>query len=265
MNIPDEIDAAMEAKPPEKPRQYIGASIIGSDCIAYLALSLRGFPNDQPPPRVRRVFRLGHLIENEVIEALRDAGYHVWDRDPLTGRQFEYQDFGGHIAFHMDGKIEGRDEKVRILEIKSMNSERFNSFRTSGLRRSHPAYYAQVQFEMGYTGYDEAVLVAYCKNDSSYHAEVIEFDLIYFEALRAKAEAALSPGAKRIADQPDDWRCRFCFKKTACWGSPELTPSCANCANSLPSPDGRWHCVLHEREAVALCPKWQRWRPDDKG
>ena len=49
-------------------RSYIGASMAGTECIAQLALSLRGFPDDEPDPKLKRIFRDGHRIEDEVIK-----------------------------------------------------------------------------------------------------------------------------------------------------------------------------------------------------
>ena len=49
------------------PRQYIGASIIGNDCTAYIAYCLRGFPEDPIKPKMMRIFTLGHKIEDIVI------------------------------------------------------------------------------------------------------------------------------------------------------------------------------------------------------
>ena len=67
MKLAELINEAYEKQKDEKPREYIGASIIGNDCEALIAFSLRGFPNDPIPYRLQRIFRDGHRIENDVI------------------------------------------------------------------------------------------------------------------------------------------------------------------------------------------------------
>ena len=53
------IDAGYDAHAVEKARQYIGASIIGNQCDAYIALSLRCFPNNAVDPQLKCIFQLG--------------------------------------------------------------------------------------------------------------------------------------------------------------------------------------------------------------
>ncbi|MFO0448260.1 MAG: hypothetical protein ACK52I_06285, partial [Pseudomonadota bacterium] len=109
----------------EKPRQYIGASSVGAPCDAQVAFSLRGFPEDPIEPRVRRIFKLGHIIEDMVVADLKKAGFHVYDRDSLTGKQYAYSEHGGHVRAHADGLIDLGDGELRVLEIKSVNAEGF--------------------------------------------------------------------------------------------------------------------------------------------
>ena len=56
-SIEELIDKAYEDKEREDPRRYIGASGVGHSCNAYLSYCLRGFPESDPIPKVKRIFR----------------------------------------------------------------------------------------------------------------------------------------------------------------------------------------------------------------
>ena len=133
------IDEGYAREKRERARDYIGASGIGSACDAELAYSLRGFPNTDPDPRLKRIFRLGHILEDEVVRDLKlKADVRVWEKDGLTGRQHTYSELGGHVVCHMDGHIQLDDEVLRVLEIKSMNEASFKKFQKDGVKISPP-------------------------------------------------------------------------------------------------------------------------------
>jgi hypothetical protein len=268
------IDESWATRDPEPERTYIGASGIGDECEAYQAFSLRGFPGTDPDkPNVLRIFRDGHRIEDEVVADLRKAGIEVLEVDPDTGKQFNYSAAGGHIQGNADGKVNlgsipnlGLDVWA-ILEIKSMNEKKWKEFKGKGVRISHPKYYSQMQFLMGFDGeLKHALLVAYNKNTSEYWAQVVEFDELHFALLLARAEAASNTRPERISNKGiNGWPCRFCFKKDACWNpSLEIPQVCRTCTHSEPTDDGGWYCGLHDHHAHLPCGDWERWVPLDK-
>ena len=128
MKLAELINEAYEKQKDEKPREYIGASIIGNDCEALIAFSLRGFPNDPIPYRLQRIFRDGHRIENDVIFDIKKAKVRVMEVDPFTGKQWAFQGFGGHAVGHADGMIEDAEGQSMLLEIKSMNDKKWTEF-----------------------------------------------------------------------------------------------------------------------------------------
>src|SRR5690606_18130753 len=121
-----EIDSAYLRAAPRESRRYIGASCIGDPCDARLAFELRGFPTDDPPaPAQLRIFKLGHTIEELVIEDLLLAGFDV------VGQQDEGVDFGGHFLCHVDVRLRTYpkmeldweadvEPSLEIVEIKGM-------------------------------------------------------------------------------------------------------------------------------------------------
>jgi CRISPR/Cas system-associated exonuclease Cas4 (RecB family) len=261
----NKIDAAYAAQPEEPARSYIGASVIGNPCIAYLSFCLRGFPNTPPRPGAKRIFLLGHKLERQVIEDLRKAGYVVHEKDPLSGRQHEWQMFGGHISSHADGLIELDGGVIALLEIKSMNDASWSKFQLYGVKTSHSGYHDQMQLMMGKSGIRRALFTAYNKNNSQYHDELVDFDRWTFEALLAKAELAMKDQGRKVATDESDWRCKGCFKLGVCWrGEKPATLYCKHCKHATPATDGTWWCSKHARTTAVICPDFELYHPKER-
>lgn len=257
------IDVGYDSKGRGKARQYIGASIIGNQCDAYISLCMRGFPEDPPPAFLKRIFNLGHILEDEIVKDLkRQANLRVWEVDGVTGKQHTYEQWGGHVVCHTDGHIELDDGVLRILEIKSMNNNSFTKFQDKGVSVSHPHYYEQVQMMMGMSGFDESLFIAMNKDNCRYHAEIVPFDEFAFSHIKMRIEQALSGRPqKRISNDPQDWRCSGCFKRSSCWGRMEPQEECATCKHSAPRQDGGWQCELHGKEAIETCASYEKYKP----
>lgn len=256
------IDAGYDAEPRKRARDYIGASAIGHPCDALLALSLRGMPDDPPVAKLKRIFMMGHMLESRVVRDLKDkADLRVWEVDGLTSRQFAYEAWGGHISCHADGQVEVDDE-LMLLEVKSMNAASFTKFKNEGVKYSHPRYYAQVQMMMGMSGFRRTLFIAICKDNSEYHIEYVDFDPIEASFIESRVERVLKGDAKRIATDPADWRCKDCFKRSACWARVDPSEAaCQTCQHAKPTPDGGWHCTLLDKIAVDPCDRWTSYRP----
>ena len=264
-DIVEAIDTGYRNKKIQEARQYIGASGVGTPCDAALAFSLRGFPEPQINPRTQRIFALGHLLEDLVVKDLKEnADVRVWEVDGMTGRQYSYHLYGGHVSCHMDGHIETDDQIVRVLEIKSMNDASHKKFLKNGVKDAHPKYYSQLQMMMGMSGFKEAVFVAISKNTSEYGAEIVEYDDIHYHFLLSKVERVMSGQAVKISDNQDSFSCRFCFKKAVCWEGLEAPVRCETCAFAFPREDGGWHCDKHDREAIHACQEYQVYKPKEK-
>ena len=245
----------------EKPRAYIGASSVGHDCTAMLSYSHRGYPNTAPDQKLKRIFRDGHRIEYIVISDMAKAGVHVMEKDPLTGKQWRYTDYHGNAMGNADGIMETEDG-MAIVEIKSMNDAKFKEFSKKGVKYSHPMYYAQMQYMMGLSNIEKAVLVSYNKNTSDYHHEWVDFEIFYYNSLKQKVENIILGHGTKISHDEADWRCRGCFKRDACWQGkePEKTMrTCGNATSSLSSAD--WTC---SKGCVDVCKNWVRYEPNAK-
>jgi hypothetical protein len=254
------INVAYANEPRQKPRSYIGASGIGSPCTAEISFALRGFPDNATMPRLKRIFKLGYHIEDVVVADLKRAGLRVMDKDGLTGKQFAYLEFGGHVRCHTDGMVEIEDE-VLLLEVKSMGDGPFGKFKTSGVKISHPKYYAQVQMGMGLSGTRRCLFIAYCKNNSEYHIEFVEFDDFEWAFIKEKVERVLSGQGRKISKDDTDWRCRDCLKSDVCWREPPVPLLCSTCRHASPMETGGWHCDKHGFATTEACKDWEVYEP----
>jgi hypothetical protein len=259
------IDRAYDANPrTSPPRSYIGASGLGNECDAYLELCLRGFEDGSIKPKTRRIMDLGTKIEDMVIADLRLAGYTVQDRDPKTGKQWEWKMYGGHMQSHADGVISLGSNPPCLLEVKSMNDDYFNKFRLHGLAKSHPKYVSQCQTLMGMSGYGRTMVVGYNKDKSLYAHEFIHVDPLVWQAQKQRVEDVAGRRNVRAGRDENRWPCSMCFKKFACWHAQGAPRNCAGCIHAKPVDDGTWHCELHNKQATAVCPSWQVFQPKPK-
>lgn len=264
--VVDTIDAGYAQEERGEARCYIGASMAGTDCIAQLSLSLRGFPDVDPDPQLKRIFFAGHRIEDWVVKDLkRKADLRVYEIDDMTGRQHRREWLNGHVVCNSDGLVDFEDGSEKaILEIKSMNDANFTKFRTNGVKASHRKYYRQMMMMMAMFRIERCLFVAYNKNNSQYHAEIVPFDQEEWDTMYVKIQAALDGQAERVASEPEDWRCKSCFKRESCWEIPDVSPACRFCKNSFANKNGGWTCKLDGREVFEACSKYEMFRPTQK-
>ena len=246
----------------EKPRAYIGASGVGQACDASIAFSFRGYPDTPPDPRLSRIFRDGHRIEYVVVSDMKKAGIHVMEKNPMTGKQWRFEGYGGLVMGNADGLVE-IDEQTVGLEIKSMNDAKHKEFVRKGIKGSHPQYFDQMQFMMGLSGIQRFLMVAYNKNTSAYHHEYVDFDEFRYAYLTAKVERVISNEAHKVSEDESDWRCRGCFKRDACWhGAMPEEMTVRTCGNSYAEPDGTWKCNVCDG---VNCTDWTIYKPKPRG
>lgn len=263
--IVEKIDHAYAMEPEDKARSYIGASSIGTKCDAEIAYSLRGFPGTPPEPRTKRIFRDGHRIERTVVSDLRKAGFRILEVDETTGRQWRFELAGGHIVCNTDGliDIEG-NEQLDLLEIKSMNNRMFTTFKSKGVKVSHPKYWDQIQMMGGMGALRRCVFIAYNKDNSEYWVEIVEIDPMEWAFIKTRIETVWRGEAAKVSSDPASFLCRFCFKQGVCWEGKAVESVCRTCAHASPTTDGGWWCREHDAKAISPCSSWQVYKPMDK-
>lgn len=212
------IDNALEKMAREKQsRDYLGASILGEECYRNLWYQYHT-PKPIDDPRVNRIFRLGNVIEDEVIELLRMAGLTVYTEDE-NGEQFGFVD--GNVAGHIDGVVVGLPEstKPHLLEIKSASSKNFKKFVKDGYK-SNPKYIAQVQVYMLKMGLENCIAVVYNKDTSELYVERIKLKKREAQMYLSKGQSIVEMDEKppRKYSSSTFFKCRFCNYNEECWG-----------------------------------------------
>lgn len=241
----------------------IGASGIGDQCDAFIALSLRSFPEAELTGVQKRRMALGKHLEELVIADLKSIGVDILDKHPISGRQFLLEGFEKHLKAYMDGMAMWDMEKTaEPIEIKSMAAKRFNAIRKKGLKAAEPKYYDQVITIMGMSLSRSCLFVAINKDNSEYLVRRIEFDDERWAFIRARIERILSGSATRNRS----FMCKLCPKAGACLHGEEPPVGlreCHHCKFASPDVGGKWWCEKNEGFATGVCEAFELFQPDD--
>lgn len=160
-----------------KPRARLGLSEIGHKCPRYLWQVHHGIAAAPLSGRVKRLFRLGEMVEEQVVLDLMAAGYHVHSRQKEISFEYGALSLKGHI----DGVIEGLLESVKphLLEVKTSSAKRFAALKKVGYERWDEKYKAQVHVYMLGMRLDRALVWVECKDNSEVHTERVRLDRDY--------------------------------------------------------------------------------------
>jgi len=256
----------------EPPRGYLGMSAIGTEDERTLWLNFRWSNPEQFTARTRRIFHLGHVLEDVVIDYLKqitvsdamalgldrppgkelnDQLFEINDRQP-DGEQLGFADIGGHFSGHLDFMIKGLYESKQwhVGDVKTCKDSKFKEFKKNGMKLTSPTYFGQAQSYMHYTKTERSIYVFYNKDTSEIWFERIAYDHKYFLFLKDKAERIIESPAPPDSSYPN--RNYFEIKKFKSeeyqgiyWGD-QLPPKahCRNCRFSKPelTANATWYC-----------------------
>ena len=196
----------------DEPRDYIGASSIGSDCLRQIWYQFKGMKAEKVPTKFRRTWAIGKKLERLVYSWLKDAGVKVEVHD-YTHHAKSVPIFKGHF----DGLITF-GKKISILEIKTAKDASFKVFVKKGVKVWNPQYYAQIQSYMGMSGIHSTYILVLNKDNSDLSDELVTFDQEFYEKLEAKAlmisTAVVAP--PKIHGSPLWWQCKCCKFNKVC-------------------------------------------------
>ena len=261
----------------EPPRGHLGGSQIGSPCARALWYGFRWADSKQFDGRMLRLFKRGHRTEHIFISELEKAGVTIYQYDPNTGEQFNYNAFGGHFAGSTDGVGKGVAENPEVwhlLEFKTHNERSFKTLEAQGVEKSKPEHFAQMQIYMHWSKLKAAFYLSENKNNDALYSEIIEYDEDVAARLLNKAERIIeSPiPLERVSDDPDYYRCgpKWCEFRDICQGRKTAKVNCRTCVHSTPDTSqggARWTCARFRDSVIPLqaqragCPE-HRFIPD---
>ena len=209
----------------ELPRQYLGASIVGSECLRKVQFDWWCKP--LLPARTREIFARGHYFEQQSRELLKQAGFKF---APPEASGFTA--LNGLLRGHADGIITDGPQLPGLYlvypflwEHKAVNSKNWKATERDGLERVFPQYAAQVTLYQAYFDVTNPALFTATNADT---CERLHF-LVPFNAERAQLwsdRAANIIEATRAGEllprgfgTQDDWHCKMCGHRERCWGA----------------------------------------------
>lgn len=199
----------------ETPRNYIGASLIGSECLRQIWYDFKGAPSEPIDAKLQRTFDVGKKLEDLVLDWLEDAGLPIVRPNKVNN----YLGFVSSDLSYFKGHADALLLKPRaVIEIKTAKDSRFRLLKKQGLLVWSPLYYAQIQSYMGMSRIDKAFIVVFNKDTSELYDELIEFDPVFYDDLKLKAEMVdlADEPPPRINESPLWFKCKLCRFKKVC-------------------------------------------------
>jgi hypothetical protein len=215
------LDAGALIEEREARRPYLGASAIGSECLRKVQFDWQR--DSTFPARTKRIFARGHAFEEITVKAMAQAGFRMERGTQRTG--FSAAD--GLFRGHCDGiLLEGPLflKYPALWEHKALGSSGWKKLEKDGLRKAYPQYFDQCQLYMAYldlTAHPALFTAVNADNCEILHL-LVPFDA---EAAQAASDRAVSvikatqagELLDRIANKPDDFRCKMCSHRAVCW------------------------------------------------
>jgi hypothetical protein len=221
--VNDAIERASAAKA-ELPRPYLGASIVGDDCLRKVQFDWWCKPTLSS--RVRDIFERGHYFEDVARQHLIATGFKFAPSEALA-----FSAVNGCLRGHADGIVIAGPNPLSgayfnypfLWEHKATNAKNWRAIEHDGLAKTFPKYAAQVALYQAYLDKTNPALFTVTNADT---CERLHF-WVPFSAERAQEwsdRAAFIIEATRAGEllpraygNPTDWRCRMCPHKERCW------------------------------------------------
>jgi hypothetical protein len=207
----------------DRARGYLGASLIGDDCLRKIQFEWM-VATTTFPARVHSIFARGHFFEAESRQLLVDAGFAFAPPEVLS---FVAAD--GLIAGHADGIIISAPAfpsfylaTPALWEHKGLNAKNYHATARDGLAKVFPRYAAQVALYQNFLGALNPALVTVTNADT---CERLYF-AVPFDARRAQEASdravqvieATRQGEllPRLDPALEDFRCKMCSHRQRC-------------------------------------------------
>jgi hypothetical protein len=223
--INDLLDAKLlEQHKNQEKRNYLGASIIGEDCLRRIQLQFNQQEADFSAQNLR-TFAIGHCLEDLIAEWIKLAGFDLRTQNE-NGEQFGFSIAEGKIAGHCDGIIyDGPDfcKYPSLWECKTLNSKSWSDTAKRGVLVSKPLYYAQIQLYMAYLDLDKnpCLFTALNKDNSEIYHEIIPFDSEAAQRYSDRAVQIIKASENNelmpcVSSDSSFFKCKMCSYRHEC-------------------------------------------------
>jgi hypothetical protein len=236
------INGLLDAKLIEKhrsqeKRNYLGASIIGGDCLRQIQLQYMKHEVDISAQNLR-TFAIGNCLEDLIVEWMILAGFDLRTRNE-NGEQFGFSVADGKIAGHVDGIIHNFPKELKeasaanlsrpgsawLWECKTLNNKSWNDTQKRGVLVSKPIYFAQIQLYMAYMDLDQnpCLFTALNKDTSELYHELIPFDAEAAQRYSDRAVQIIKATENNellpcISGDSSFYKCKMCGFRSECFG-----------------------------------------------
>jgi len=239
MQINDILDAKLlERHKSQEKRDYLGASMLGEECVRKIQLQYMNHEVDITAQNLR-TFAIGHHLESLIAEWIILAGFDLRTTDE-NGEQFGFSVADGKLQGHVDGIIYGFPPEIAenfasaakktrpgatwLWECKTMNNKSWNDTVKRGVMVSKPQYYAQIQLYMAYMDLEAnpCVFTALNKDTSELYHEFIPFDPECAQRYSDRAAQIIKASENSellpcISSDSSFYRCRMCGFREKCF------------------------------------------------
>lgn len=154
-----------------------------------------------------RRFRMGHIIEAEIVHWMRLAGHTV------TDTQTRFLDFNKRLKGFSDAVL----DLTYLIEIKGLKGEKCEEVKFSGIKEVYPNYYTQLNLYLYYRKLTEGFWVIYNKNTSEIIPIYHTIDIERVTTRRNKAFNIINaPELKYVRIDRDEHDCENCSYAPIC-------------------------------------------------
>lgn len=228
------------------PRSYLGYSELGGKCKRAIWYSFRWCKLRETSSRMKRLFERGDWEEERIIADLKKIGIEVY------GEQKIIKGLAGHIYGHIDGlaeKVPGFENQILLLEFKTANQKRFDSFKKNGIKKTEQVYYYQAQSYMGRLKLHKCLFILTNKNTEERWPKIIDFDDDEYNKIEHIAFEILSTDIPpdRISNNPTWYECKFCNFKKICHHGNKILKSCRTCKKCVIEDEGVFRCAIIDK------------------
>ena len=222
------LDAKMlEHHKSQEKRKYLGASMLGDECMRKVQLQYLG-NQAKVSAQTLRTFDIGTLLEDLVAKWLQIAGFDLKTRNE-EGKQFGFSVADGKIAGHADGIILKFPEEMQNLhgdhlclwECKTLNNKSWSDTAKRGLLVTKPLYYSQIQLYMAYLQLEQCLFTALNKDTSELYFELVPFDSEAAQKYSDRAVQIIKASENGqsmpcISNDPSFFLCKVCGFRNIC-------------------------------------------------
>lgn len=182
-------------------------------CARAIAYQVHGYTAEPLSARARMVFRMGDLVEQDMIDACLASGVELTNLQ----EEVELTIDGTRITGHIDAQLDDI-----IVDFKSINTMRFKQADKGIIDDS---YVAQMHFYMKAKGLTKALVVYYDKNVSAVCEVKVRFDEAIWNQVEQRFKSVIHSTPDELPSREYGltskgtlpWQCSYCAYNKHCW------------------------------------------------